>query len=46
MQHAQPIELHEALYVVALMWDCSLIRGLTSVRQRRPLPPRFFGPYE
>ena len=21
-------------------------RGVTSVRQRRPLPPRFFGPYE
>ena len=23
MQHARPITLHEALYVVALMWDPS-----------------------
>ena len=23
-----------------------LARGVTSMRQRRPLPPRFFGPYE
>ena len=25
MQHARPITLHEALYVVALMWDYSLM---------------------